>query len=231
MKSLKTISVIFGTRPEAIKMAPVILALKREKGIRCRVCVTAQHRQMLDQALEIFGITPDVDLDLMKKGQTLADFTARAITAVDGYLGREKPDLILVQGDTTTVFAASLAAFYRHIPVAHVEAGLRTGNLQSPWPEELNRVLTSRMAALHFAPTGTNRRNLLKEGVPSGTIVVTGNTVIDALFLALAKVKKAPSAIPGLPPFLQPASHVSRLTSHVSIFTGGLTALSRSGTR
>jgi len=213
----KTISIIFGTRPEAIKLAPVILALKKARGIRCRVCVTAQHRHMLDQVLDIFGIVPDVDLNLMKKNQTLAGFTARAITAVDGYLADEKPDLVMVQGDTTTVFAASLAAFYHHIPVAHVEAGLRTGNLQSPWPEELNRVLTTRMAALHFAPTASNRKNLIKEDIPSKNIVVTGNTVIDALFLALAKVKKNPPLIPGLPKALQPTSHVSHLTSHIPL--------------
>lgn len=212
---MKTISVILGTRPEAIKLAPVILALRADPRFRCRVCVTAQHRQMLDQALTLFGITPDVDLNLMRRNQTLAGFTSRAIKALEGYLANEKPDLVLVQGDTTTVFAASLAAFYQHIPVGHVEAGLRTGNLQSPWPEELNRVITTRLATLHFAPTGINRRNLLKEGIAANNIVVTGNTVIDALFLTLAKVKKAPPHIPGLPAFLQPASP-SRLTSHVS---------------
>ncbi len=198
----KTISVIFGTRPEAIKLAPVILALQKQPHIRCHVCVTAQHRQMLDQVMDVFGITPDVDLNLMKRNQTLAGLTSRAITAVDGYLAREKPDLVLVQGDTTTVFAASLAAFYHHIPVGHVEAGLRTGNLLSPWPEELNRVLTTRMAALHFAPTVNNRKNLLKEGIPASRIIVTGNTVIDALLIALAKVKKSPPHIAGLPEHL-----------------------------
>lgn len=213
----KTISVIFGTRPEAIKLAPVILALKKARDIRCRVCVTAQHRQMLDQVLDVFGITPDVDLNLMKRNQTLAGLTSRAITAVDGYLAREKPDLVLVQGDTTTVFAATLAAFYQHIPVGHVEAGLRTGNLESPWPEELNRVLTTRMAALHFAPTINNRRNLLKEGIPGKNIIVTGNTVIDALFLALAKVKKNPPRIPSLPEFLQPQSKIPDLKSQTPV--------------
>ena len=206
MKSLKTISVIFGTRPEAIKLAPVIRALKLEPRIKCHVCVTAQHRHMLDQVLDTFGIKPDVDLDLMRRNQTLAGFTARAIAAVGSYLALEKPDLLLVQGDTTTVLAASLAAFYHHIPIAHVEAGLRTGNLQSPWPEELNRILTSRMASLHFAPTQSNRKNLLKEGIPNKAIIVTGNTVIDALFLALDRVKKAPPHLPGLPDFLQPGA-------------------------
>ena len=213
----KTISIIFGTRPEAIKLAPVILALKKARGIRCRVCVTAQHRHMLDQVLDIFGIVPDVDLNLMKKNQTLAGFTARAITAVDGYLADEKPDLVMVQGDTTTVFAASLAAFYHQIPVAHVEAGLRTGNLQSPWPEELNRVLTTRMAALHFAPTASNRKNLIKENISSKNIVVTGNTVIDALFLALAKVKKNPPLIPGLPSFLLQKSSIINHQSSIPL--------------
>ncbi len=213
----KTISIIFGTRPEAIKLAPVILALKKARGIRCRVCVTAQHRHMLDQVLDIFGIVPDVDLNLMKKNQTLAGFTARAITAVDGYLADENPDLVMVQGDTTTVFAASLAAFYHQIPVAHVEAGLRTGNLQSPWPEELNRVLTTRMAALHFAPTASNRKNLIKEDIPSKNIVVTGNTVIDALFLALAKVKKNPPLIPGLPSFLLQKSSIINHQSSIPL--------------
>lgn len=216
---MKTISIILGTRPEAIKLAPVILALRADPRVRCRVCVTAQHRQMLDQALTLFGIIPDVDLNLMRRNQTLAGFTSRAIKALDAYLDDEKPDLVLVQGDTTTVFAAALAAFYRHIPVGHIEAGLRTGNLQSPWPEELNRVITTRLATLHFAPTKINRQNLLKEGVSARNIVVTGNTVIDALFLTLAKVKKAPPKISGLPEFLQPAgashptSHVARRTS------------------
>jgi UDP-N-acetylglucosamine 2-epimerase (non-hydrolysing) len=205
----KTISIIFGTRPEAIKLAPVILALKKDQRFRCRVCVTAQHRHMLDQVMDIFGIVPDVDLNLMKRNQTLAGFTSRAITAVDGYLASEKPDLILVQGDTTTVFSASLAAFYHHIPVGHVEAGLRTGNLQSPWPEELNRVLTTRIANLHFAPTKTNRQNLLNEGIPAKNIIVTGNTVIDALFLARAKVKRNPAL------FLQ--SQISYLKSNAPL--------------
>jgi UDP-N-acetylglucosamine 2-epimerase (non-hydrolysing) len=172
---------------------------------------------MLDQVLDIFDIVPDVDLNLMQKNQTLAGFTARAITAVDGYLADEKPDLVMVQGDTTTVFAASLAAFYHHIPVAHVEAGLRTGNLQSPWPEELNRVLTTRMAALHFAPTASNRKNLIKEDIPSKNIVVTGNTVIDALFLALAKVKKNPPCIPGLPAFLLQKSSIINHQSSIPL--------------
>jgi len=201
---MKKISVIFGTRPEAIKLAPVILALKEHRDFECHVCVTAQHRQMLDQVLQIFGIVPDLDLDLMKPSQTLAGLTARAVTGIDPYLAEYKPDMVLVQGDTTTVFSAALAAFYHHIPVGHVEAGLRTGNMLSPWPEEANRVLTSRLAALHFAPTQTSRQNLLHEHIPDEQIVVTGNTVIDALFLALEKIKANPPHVAGLPDFLQP---------------------------
>ena len=195
----KRISVIFGTRPEAIKLAPVILALRKDTSFECRICVTGQHRQMLDQALEVFGIKPDTDLALMRPDQTLAGLTSRAIEALDSYLAAEKPDLVLVQGDTTTMFCAALTAFYHHVPVGHVEAGLRTWNLQAPWPEEANRLLTSRLATLHFAPTESARQNLLKEGVASESIHVTGNTVIDALFLALEKVKTNPPLIPGLP--------------------------------
>jgi len=199
------IAVVLGTRPEAIKLAPVILALDREPGVVCRVWVTAQHRQMLDQVLEVFGIVPSVDLNLMTPNQSLAGLTARCIDELDRCMVAESPDLVLVQGDTTTVFCASLAAFYRRIPVAHLEAGLRTGDLQMPWPEEANRVLTSRLAALHFAPTAAARQNLLGEAVCPSTIVVTGNTVIDALFLALEKIKQRRPPIPGLPDFLQPA--------------------------
>ncbi len=203
---MKKISVIFGTRPEAIKLAPVILALRRERGIRVQVCVTAQHRGMLDQVLRVFELTPDEDLGLMRPDQQLAEFSARALVAVDGHLERCKPDLVLVQGDTTTAFCAALAAFYRRIPVAHVEAGLRSGNLQAPWPEEANRVMISRLAALHFAPTVNNRRNLLKAGVPSADIEVTGNTAVDAVLLALERIRTAPPVIKGLPVPLQPAA-------------------------
>lgn len=195
----QTISVILGTRPEAIKLAPVILGLRADVRFRCRVCVTAQHRQMLDQVLQVFGIVPDVDLDLMQQGQTLAGFTSRAIAALDNYLAQDKPDLVLVQGDTTTVLCAALAAFYRSIPVGHVEAGLRTWDMQAPWPEEANRVLTTRLAALHFAPTELNRQNLLKEGVPDRRIIVTGNTVIDALMIARAQIRQDRPSIPSLP--------------------------------
>jgi len=192
------ISVIFGTRPEAIKLAPVIRELKRAGGFETRVCITAQHREMLDQVLQAFDIEPDADLDLMRPNQTLAGLTVAAILGLDGYLSQEKPDLVLVQGDTTTVLAASLAAFYHRIPVGHVEAGLRTGNKLSPWPEEMNRVLTTHLARLHFAPTEISRDNLLREGVPPETVFVTGNTVIDALLLTLEKIRQAPPAVPEL---------------------------------
>lgn len=197
-RSKPRISLVFGTRPEAIKMAPVILALREAGDLEPHICVTAQHREMLDQVLEVFGIVPDADLDLMRPDQTLAGLTGRAVSGVDEYLADAQPDLVLVQGDTTTVFCAALAAFYRNIPVGHVEAGLRTWNTRSPFPEEVNRVLTSRITDLHFAPTTTSRDNLLKEGVDSARIHVTGNTVIDALLIARERVLAAPPAVPGL---------------------------------
>lgn len=196
---MKKIVLLFGTRPEAIKLAPVVLALKKRGDVECRVCVTAQHRQMLDQVLNIFGIVPDEDLNLMQPNQSLCGFTARAISALDQYLVVENPDVLLVQGDTTTVLCGALAAFYHRIPIGHVEAGLRTGNMQSPWPEEANRVLASRLAKWHFTPTEVTRQNLLREGVPDSAIQVTGNTVIDALFLALEKIKDFHPPIVGLP--------------------------------
>ena len=198
MNTKKKISVVFGTRPEAIKLAPVILALKADPQFDCRVCVTAQHREMLDQVLQTFEIVPDVDLNLMQPNQTLAGLTARAIESLDLYFSAEKPDMVMVQGDTTTVFCAALSAFYHHIAIAHLEAGLRTHNLNSPWPEESNRVLTSHLADLHFAPTATSRENLLREGIRAEQIHVTGNTIIDALFIALKKIKAVPPDIPEL---------------------------------
>ncbi|KUO69921.1 MAG: UDP-N-acetyl glucosamine 2-epimerase [Desulfosporosinus sp. BRH_c37] len=180
--------VVFGTRPEAIKMAPVIQALRQKASILCQVTVTAQHREMLDQVLNLFEIIPDFDLNLMKHGQTLTDITIRALDELREVFQRELPDLVLVHGDTTTTFVASLAAFYCQIPVGHVEAGLRTGNKYSPFPEEINRKLTSVLTDLHFAPTETAKRNLLLEGVEPEKIFVTGNTVIDAL-LATVKPK------------------------------------------
>jgi UDP-N-acetylglucosamine 2-epimerase (non-hydrolysing) len=196
------ISVIFGTRPEAIKLAPVILALRGDPRFTTHVCTTAQHRHMLDQVLDVFNIVPDTDLDLMRPGQSLSSLTCNALTAVGEYMKLERPDLVLVQGDTTTVFATALAAFYQEIPIGHVEAGLRTGNLKSPWPEEANRVLTSHLATLHFAPTILSRDNLVHEGIPRERIFVTGNTVIDALHMAVERVRRDPPAIPQLDPSL-----------------------------
>ncbi len=172
---------VFGTRPEAIKMAPLVKRLQAAAGIDCRVCVTAQHRQMLDQVLELFDIRPDHDLNLMRPGQDLYSLTSDILLAVRGVVEAERPDIVLVHGDTTTTFASTLAAFYQRVPVGHVEAGLRTGNLLAPWPEEANRKLTGALARLHFAPTTTSRDNLLREGVAPGQVHVTGNTVIDAL--------------------------------------------------
>lgn len=192
------VSLIFGTRPEAVKLAPVALALAAAPDLEPHICVTAQHREMLDQVLQVFDLVPDEDLDLMRPDQSLSDLAARAIAGIDGYLAAHAPDLVLVQGDTTTVFCAALAAFHRNIPVGHVEAGLRTGDLRAPFPEEANRVLTSRLADLHFAPTATARDNLLGEGVPTARVFVTGNTVIDALHLALDRVRRNPPAVPGL---------------------------------
>lgn len=187
---MKKMAVIFGTRPEAIKLCPVVLALQKDPAFDCKVCVTGQHKEMLYQVLDVFGVKPDVDLQLMRPNQTLGGLTARSIAAIDEYLAQENPDIVMVQGDTTTVLAGALAAFYHHIPVAHVEAGLRTGNMLSPWPEEANRVLTTRLAKWHFCPTENNKTNLLKEGVNPADIYVTGNTVIDALMIAREKVSK-----------------------------------------
>ncbi|MHB8126336.1 MAG: non-hydrolyzing UDP-N-acetylglucosamine 2-epimerase [Desulfitobacteriaceae bacterium] len=173
--------VVFGTRPEAIKMAPVVKALSRRDMIRCQVTVTAQHREMLDQVLQLFQIKPDFDLNLMKSGQTLIDVTTRALIGLGEVFLQERPELVLVHGDTTTTFVAALAAFYAKIPVGHVEAGLRTGNKHSPFPEEINRKLTGSLTDFHFAPTPIAKNNLLHEGVPLSHIFVTGNTVIDAL--------------------------------------------------
>ncbi|TKI03901.1 non-hydrolyzing UDP-N-acetylglucosamine 2-epimerase [Martelella alba] len=174
--------IVFGTRPEAIKMAPLSLALAKDPAFESRICVTAQHREMLDQVLRLFAIAPDHDLNIMKPDQGLTEITSRILTGMKPVLESFQPDVVLVHGDTTTTFAASLAAFYQHIPVGHVEAGLRTGNLYSPWPEEANRKLTGHLAMYHFAPTENARQNLLREGVASERIFITGNTVIDALF-------------------------------------------------
>ena len=176
-----------GTRPEAIKMAPVILALKQQPWAEVRVLATAQHRHMLDQVMTFFGIEPDIDLNIMKPNQTLTELTARLLLELDKVLLEEKPDVVLAQGDTTTVFAMALACFYRRIPFGHVEAGLRTWDMQNPFPEEANRVLAGRLTRWHFAPTESSKANLLREGIPSQDITVTGNTVIDALLMTAAK--------------------------------------------
>jgi UDP-N-acetylglucosamine 2-epimerase (non-hydrolysing) len=176
------IMIVFGTRPEAIKMAPIVAALRNASCFDLRVCVTAQHRQLLDQVLDLFDLTPDYDLNLMQSGQSLTDLTQNILKGFESVLNAWQPELILVHGDTTTAFASSLAAYYHQIDVAHVEAGLRTGNIYSPWPEEINRRLIGAIANLHFAPTERSRQNLLNENIPSSHIFVTGNTVIDALF-------------------------------------------------
>jgi len=178
---LKKVLVVFGTRPEAIKMAPLVHALSADSRFESRVCVTAQHREMLDQVLGLFEITPEYDLNLMKPGQTLSDVTSGILKGMESVLDDFKPDVVLVHGDTATTFATALAAYYKQIPVGHVEAGLRTGNIYSPWPEEGNRKLTGVLTRYHFAPTETSKQNLLNEIVPSSDIAVTGNTVIDAL--------------------------------------------------
>ncbi|WP_368881685.1 non-hydrolyzing UDP-N-acetylglucosamine 2-epimerase [Shewanella algae] len=184
----KKVLTVFGTRPEAIKMAPLVHALASDDRFEAKCCVTAQHREMLDQVLELFEITPDYDLDLMKAGQTLNDVTSGIIQKLKPVLQEFKPDVVLVHGDTATTFAASLAAYYEQIAVGHVEAGLRTGNIYSPWPEEANRRLTGVLTKYHFAPTETSKQNLLKENFESSNIIVTGNTVIDALLMVKQKI-------------------------------------------
>ena len=181
-----TVLTVFGTRPEAIKMAPLVRAIESSAALRSRTLVTAQHREMLDQVNELFGIVPDNDLNIMANGQTLNGIAARVIGELDSVLEAERPDAVLVQGDTTTVMGAAIAAFNRRIPVIHLEAGLRSGNLSSPFPEEANRKLTSQISALHLAPTRRSRANLVAEGVAPSDIVVTGNTVIDALHIAVS---------------------------------------------
>ena len=181
---------VFGTRPEAIKMAPLVLEFwEYPDRYETLVCVTGQHREMLDQVLDIFGIVPDYDLNIMKQGQDLYDITVRVLSGMRDVLTRTRPDVVLVHGDTTTSMAVALAAFYQQIPVGHVEAGLRTHNIYSPWPEEMNRQITGRIATYHFSPTPFSRENLLREGIDKSRILVTGNTVIDALYAVVNKIK------------------------------------------
>ncbi len=192
MKSDTRILVVFGTRPEAIKMAPVIKALEKDKRFEVGVCVTAQHRQMLDQVLSLFEIVPNYDMDIMQPGQGLKDITCGVLRGMEAVINEFGPTRILVHGDTTTTLAASLSGYYHRIPVGHVEAGLRTGNIYSPWPEEINRKLTAGIADLHFAPTKWAEGNLLREGVESERILVTGNTVIDALLQISRTIEESP---------------------------------------
>lgn len=213
---MKVLSV-FGTRPEAIKMAPVVRELAQADGIEARVCVTAQHREMLDQVLRLFDIRPDYDLNLMKAGQGLTDITCGILTGLRDVLREFKPDRLLVHGDTTTTFAASMAAYYERIPVGHVEAGLRSGDNYSPWPEEVNRRVTSVIADLHFAPTPAAKRNLLNEGAAADSIVITGNTVIDALGGVVEQIETDTALGASLAakfPFLDASRRMILITGH-----------------
>ena len=204
---MKNILCVIGTRPEAIKMAPVILALKKESWANTRILATAQHRHMLDQVNDFFAIDPDIDLNIMRPNQALTTLTARLLLELDDVLEAERPDVVLVQGDTTTVMTVALACFYHRIPIGHVEAGLRTWDMQNPFPEEVNRVIAGKLARWHFAPTERSRHNLLKEGVLDSEIIVTGNTVIDALLMTAAKDLEL--AVP-----LEPNKRLVLVTSH-----------------
>ena len=214
---MKKVMVVFGTRPEAIKMAPVVKACKARLELDVKVCVTAQHRQMLDQVMEIFGLTADFDLNVMAPNQTLGDVTCKVLKGMEGVFGQWMPDMILVQGDTTTVMAAALAAFYHKIAVGHVEAGLRTGNIYSPWPEEMNRLIAGCLATQHYAPTPRSRDNLLKENKDPAAVFVTGNTVIDALHDAVAIMDGDQALTAKLEsefPFLDPSKRLVLVTGH-----------------
>ena len=215
--SKQKVMVVFGTRPEAIKMAPVVSALRATPGIETLVAVTAQHRQMLDQVLDLFDIVPDDDLDVMEPGQTLPGLFGRILNGMTAVLERRQPDLVLVHGDTSTTLAAALAAFYAKVPVGHVEAGLRTGNLQAPWPEEANRRLTAPLTSLHFAPTPRSSDNLRREGIDPTSIHVTGNTVIDALLAVVDKIEQQPtlkSELAARFPFLDDSKRLILVTGH-----------------
>ena len=212
---VKRILFVMGTRPEAIKLCPVIRHMRSAAGDRLevKVCATAQHRDMLDQVLQTFDVRPDYDLDLMSPGQTLSQVAARALAALDSLLSAERFDMVVVQGDTTTTMAGALAAFHRHVAVAHVEAGLRTGNIAQPFPEEMNRLLTARLATLHFAPTEGARRNLLAEGVSGESITVTGNSGIDAVWFVAEALEQG--RLPARSwPWLQPDKKLIVVTAH-----------------
>lgn len=211
------VMVVFGTRPEAIKMAPVVHAVAAHPGLEAQVVVTAQHRQMLDQVLDIFDIRPDVDLDLMQPGQTLPDLTARIVQGMTPVLQTLRPDIVLVHGDTSTTLSTALAAFYARIPIGHVEAGLRTGDMDAPWPEEMNRRLTAPLCRLHFAPTEGSRTNLLREGIADDDVHVTGNTVIDALLEVDERLKTDEALLAGMRarfPFLDRDKRLLLVTGH-----------------
>ncbi|WP_282266850.1 UDP-N-acetylglucosamine 2-epimerase (non-hydrolyzing) [Stenotrophomonas sp. PS02298] len=217
MTRRKKVMVVFGTRPEAIKMAPLVSALKQHPILETIVAVTAQHRQMLDQVLDLFEITPDEDLNVMQPGQTLSELTSRIVQGMEQVIAKHAPDIVLVHGDTTTTFATSLAAFYQRTAIGHVEAGLRTGNLYSPWPEEANRKLTGVLASLHFAPTEQSAQNLRNENVQEAHIHITGNTVIDALLMVVEKIKRTPtleSELAARFPFLDPSKRLILVTGH-----------------
>ncbi len=208
---------VFGTRPEAIKMAPLVHALAKAPFFEAKVCVTAQHREMLDQVLKLFSIVPDYDLNIMQPGQGLTEITCRILEGLKPILAEFKPDVVLVHGDTTTTLATSLAAFYQRIPVGHVEAGLRTGDLYSPWPEEANRTLTGHLAMYHFSPTETSRQNLLRENVADSRIFITGNTVIDALLWVRDQVMSSDtlrSELAANYPFIDPDKKMILVTGH-----------------
>ncbi|WP_429191113.1 non-hydrolyzing UDP-N-acetylglucosamine 2-epimerase [Aeromonas veronii] len=220
----KKVLTIFGTRPEAIKMAPLVHALMNDNRFDSKCCVTAQHREMLDQVLALFNIVPDYDLNIMQPGQTLNDVTARILLELKPVLQEFKPDVVLVHGDTATTFAASLAAYYEQIPVGHIEAGLRTGNIYSPWPEEANRRLTGALAKYHFAPTEISKQNLLKENISEQDISVTGNTVIDALLMVQGKIqsdKKLDKELSEKFPFLDKKKKLILVTGHRRESFGG----------
>ncbi|EOS93600.1 UDP-N-acetylglucosamine 2-epimerase (non-hydrolyzing) [Erwinia tracheiphila] len=215
---------VFGTRPEAIKMAPLVHALAQDDKIEARLCVTAQHREMLDQVLQLFAIVPDYDLNIMRPGQGLTEIASRILEGLKAVFNEFTPDVVLVHGDTTTTFAAGLAAFYHRIPVGHVEAGLRTGNLYSPWPEEANRTLTGHLASYHFTPTETARQNLLRENLPAARMFVTGNTVIDALFWVRDRVlsdNALRNSLAARYPFLDASKKMILVTGHRRESFGG----------
>ena len=218
---MKKIMLVFGTRPEAIKMCPLVKEIQKyPQALKIEVCVTGQHREMLDQVLDIFDVIPDYDLNIMKQGQDLYDVTSRVLLGMRDVLKESNPDIVLVHGDTTTSTAAALASFYQQIPVGHVEAGLRTHNIYSPWPEEMNRQLTGRIASYHFAPTPLSRQNLLDEGVPENRIFVTGNTVIDALYWVVDRIRKDSALETGLENVLRQAGYDAGRGKRIVLITG-----------